>query len=95
MSTNPKNRNLNQGVLHFWSNLVILIWTGDKLSHEQTQGWHTDGRTHTYAGNDNTRSPKLASGNNYHVYVIVNTISYVYAVTEINNINNQKQDVKP
>ena len=49
-------------------NLVILAWTGEKLSHGQARGWHTegrmDGRTHTHAGNDNTRSPKPASGEN-------------------------------
>ena len=33
-------------------NLVILAWTGDELSHEQTW-WRTDGWTN--AGNDNTR----------------------------------------
>ena len=41
-------------------NLVILAWTGDELSRGQT--WRrTDWRTD--AGNDNTRRPKLASGN--------------------------------
>ena len=50
-------------------NLVILAWTGNKLSHGQT--WlRTDGRTNgltdgwTDTGNDNTRRPKLALGKN-------------------------------
>ena len=50
-------------------NLVILAWTGDELSRGQASAYRThrrtDGRTHrqTDAGNDNTRRPKLASGN--------------------------------
>ena len=47
------------------SNLVILAWTVDELSLGQAHDWrthrHTD--TQTHAGNDNTRRPKLASGN--------------------------------
>ena len=41
----------------FGPNLVILAWTGPELSQ-------TDRHTHTDAGNDNTRRPKLASGKN-------------------------------
>ena len=50
-------------------NLVILAWTGDELPRGQASDYHThertDGRTDTQtdAGNDNTRRPKLASGN--------------------------------
>ena len=46
-------------------NLVILAETGDELSRGQARDWRTDGHTHrqTDAGNDNTRRPKLASGN--------------------------------
>ena len=38
---------------------------GDKLSRGQAHDWRTDGHTHrqTDAGNNNTRMPKLASGN--------------------------------
>ena len=45
-------------------NLVILAWTGDKLSRGQA----SDCRTHrqTDGGNDNTRRPKLASGKKRH-----------------------------
>ena len=45
-------------------NLVILAWTVDELSHGQAHDWRTHGHkyTHTHAGNDNTRRPKLASG---------------------------------
>ena len=45
-------------------NLVTVAWTGDELSRGQTwwrTDWRTDGRTD--AGNDNTRWPILASGN--------------------------------
>ena len=46
-------------------NLVILAWTGDELSRGQASDYRTHGRTDTQtdAGNDNTRRPKLASGN--------------------------------
>ena len=46
-------------------NLVILAWTGNELSCGKKLGdGRADGRTdgRTYAGNDNTRMPKLASG---------------------------------
>ena len=43
---------------------MILAWTGEELSRGQTRDWHTDRHTHTDAGNDNTRRPKLASGKN-------------------------------
>ena len=50
----------------YCSNLVILAWTGVELSRGQASTYRTqtDGRTHrqTDAGNDNTRRPKLASG---------------------------------
>ena len=40
-----------------------LVTLGHKLSHGQTQGWHTDRWTHrqTDASNDNILRPKLAS----------------------------------
>ena len=51
----------------FVPNLVIPAWTSGELSCGQARDWytHTDTRTHrhTDAGNDNTRRPKLASGN--------------------------------
>ena len=48
-------------------NLVILAWTGDKLSCGQARDYRTHGRTDTQtnACNDNTRRPKLASGKNW------------------------------
>ena len=48
-------------------NLVILAWTVDELLHGQADDWRTDTRTHTHAGNDNTRRPKLASGKNWEL----------------------------
>ena len=54
-------------------NLVILAWTVDELSLGQAHDWrthrHTD--TQTHAGNDNTRRPKLASGKNQTLLVII------------------------
>ena len=46
-------------------NLMILAWTGGELLHGQVCDWQTERRTGTQtdAGNDNTLSPKLASGN--------------------------------
>ena len=46
----------------FGPNLAILAWTGSKLSRGQASDWHTHTDTHTDAGDDNTRRPKLASG---------------------------------
>ena len=43
-------------------NLVILAWTGPKLSRGQASDYCTQTHTQTDAGNDNTRRPKLASG---------------------------------
>ena len=58
----------------FVPNLVILDWTGLELSCGQASNWHTDRKTdtHTDAGNDNTRRPKLASGKNtyFSKYVV-------------------------
>ena len=42
---------------------MILAWTVDELSLGQAHDWRTHRHTHTHAGNDNTRRPKLASGN--------------------------------
>ena len=72
----------------FCSNLVILAWMGHKLSHRQALGWHTHRHTcrhtHTDAGNDNNRRPKLASGKNY----IKNTRSTVHhAFTYMTNFS--------
>ena len=63
------NRNLNQGLLHLWSKFGdpslngwwVIARTSKRLPHTWTDG-RTD--TQTYAGNDNTRRPKLASGKN-------------------------------
>ena len=46
-------------------NLVILVWTRDKLSREQASAYRTHRQTD--AANDNTRRPKLASGKNRYV----------------------------
>ena len=59
--TPQNNRDLNQGVLHFWFKF------GDSNLNEwqviaRTSPWLTP--TRTDAGNDNTRRPKLASGKN-------------------------------
>ena len=55
----------------FGPNLAILAWTGPELSRGQASDWHrqTDRQTHTHtdAGNDNTRRPKLASGKNWYI----------------------------
>ena len=71
MSITPRNnRDLNQGLLHIWSKLCdlylsgwwVIARTSKCLPHTRT-----DGRTHrqTDAGIDNTRRPKLASGNKW------------------------------
>ena len=65
----PQNyRHLNQVVLHFWSKFGYLSLNGWQVI-TRTSTWlphtRTDGRTDTQtdAGHDNTRRPKLASGN--------------------------------
>ena len=45
------------------SNLVILVWTADELSCRQASDWYTHTDRYTDRGDDNTRRPKLASGN--------------------------------
>ena len=57
-------RTLTKVFCIFGPNLVILAWTGLELSRGQASDWHTDRQTDTHkdACNDNTRSPKLASG---------------------------------
>ena len=51
----------------FGPNVAILAWTGPELScrpaSDWRTDWHTQTHTHTDAGDDNTRRPKLASGN--------------------------------
>ena len=63
------NRYLNQVVLHLWFKFGDPSLNGSReLSREQASDWHTDwhthGHTHRDAGNDNTRRPKLAWGEN-------------------------------
>ena len=61
----PKNnRDLNQGILHIWSKFGDSSLNGWWVI-ARTSSWLTDTQTHTHAGNDNTRRPKLASGKNY------------------------------
>ena len=71
-SISPQNnRDLNQGLLHFWSQF------GDPskwLTHK-----HTD--RHTDAGNDNTQRPKLASGKN--IYLGVNIVNLWWIADEL------------
>ena len=66
MSTTPKTIEILTKVFYTYGpNLVILVLTGDGLSHGQTwlgTDWRTDGRAH--ADDDNTRRPKLATGRN-------------------------------
>ena len=65
------NRDLKQGLLHLWSKFGdpslngwwVILWT-----NLVTDGL-TDGRTD--AGNDNTRRPKLASGNENYMTIHV------------------------
>ena len=62
----PKTKVILTKVFYMYGpNLVILAERGDELSHGQARDWRTGGHTHrqTDAGNDNTRRPKLASGN--------------------------------
>ena len=64
----PKTIGILTKVFYIYGpNLVVLDETGDELSRGQARDWHTDGHTHTQidAGNDNTRRPKLASGNKF------------------------------
>ena len=71
-STNPQNnRDLNQRVFIFWPNLV-RIYHADKLR----VGTHAD--TQTDAGSDNTRSPKLASGNKHVPVVLGGKFNYLF-----------------
>ena len=60
----PKNySDLNQGLLHLWSKFSDSSLSGWWVI-ARTSWWLTDRHTHTHAGNDNTRRPKLASGKN-------------------------------
>ena len=74
-------------------NLVILAWTGDELSRGQTW-WRADGRTD--AGNDNTRRPKLASGNKtvgliIEFPVIWNTMTFMWLYMQSVYIEHERQ----
>ena len=61
--SSPKNIGILTKVFYIsGANLVILAWAVDELLHGQADDWRTD--THTHAGNDNTRRPKLALGKN-------------------------------
>ena len=67
----------------FGSNLAIPAWTGPKLSLGQASDWHTHTDTHTDAGDDNTRRPKLASGKKYKSPCI--TKSQITSLTIVNS----------
>ena len=49
-------------------NLVILAWTVNELSCGQPSDWYTHTDRHTDTGDDNTRRPKLASGQNGRIF---------------------------
>ena len=57
------NRDLNQDLLHLWSKFGDPSLNGSQVI-ARTSKWltHTHTDTHTDAGDDNTRRPKLASG---------------------------------
>ena len=62
----PKTIGILTKVFYIYDlNLVILAERGDELLRGQARDWRMDGHTHrqTDAGNDNTRRPKLAWGN--------------------------------
>ena len=63
------NRDLNQGLLHFWSKFGDPSLKGSRVI-ARTRKWLTHRQTHTHtdAGNDNTRKPILASGKNWWSY---------------------------
>ena len=73
------NRDLNQGLLHLWSKFgdpslngsQVIAQTSKWLTHTQTD---RQTHTHTDAGNDNTRRPKLASGKNGIIWTVWNFI---------------------
>ena len=81
----PKTiRTLTKVFCIFGPNLAILAWTGPQLSRGQASDWHTDRQTdrqthtHTDAGNDNTRRPKLASGKNLNIHKIMSDFVILY-----------------
>ena len=65
-SPQQNNKDLNQGLLHPWFNLVILAWTGLELSRGQASDWHTDGQTD--AGN-NSRWPYRPRVKRYQIFL--------------------------
>ena len=81
------NRHLNQGVLRLSSKFGdssvngwwVIVRTSKWLIHThtdtQTHG-HTD--RHTDAGDDNTRRPKLASGNETQIHIHIMRYEYAY-----------------
>ena len=76
----PKNnRDLNQGVLHLWSKFGDPSLNG-RWVIVQTSSWliHTHTPTHrpTYASDDNTRRPKLASGNKMCIQLSSKVLGY-------------------
>ena len=65
-----RNSDLNQIVVHLWSELMILAWAGDELLHRQAPAWYTHTHTHThtdsYAGPGNDpEGQRQTSGKNY------------------------------
>ena len=71
------NRDLNQGLLHLWSKFGDPSWNGWWVI-ARTSSWLKHGRTHrqTDTGNDNTRRPKLASGKNCVLSLMINLKTY-------------------
>ena len=73
------NRDLNQGLFHLWSKFGDSSLNGWWVI-ARTSWWLTDRHTHTHthAGNDNTRRPKLASGNNFYTSRFRDGIEYCH-----------------
>ena len=57
------NRDINQVILHLLAKFGDLSLNASRVI-VRTNRWLTETHTHTDAGNDNTRRPKLASGKN-------------------------------
>ena len=77
--TPQNNKDLNQGVLLFWSKFGDSSLNGWQVI-VRTSKWlpHTQTHTQTDAGNDNTRRPKLASGKK--------TIMFLFKVDQDANV---------
>ena len=90
------NRDLNQGVLHLWSKFGdpslngsrVIARTSKWLTHRQTD---RQTHTHTDAGNDNTRRPKLASGKNESGTMLIECSHN--DMTDVNNCHGETDSI--